>query len=228
MLENFLIFMNHVIDNILNCSLYFKTKFENIYHMGCSHVRKKMSDYLQGYGRLNDMAFAISECDNKNKNKNKNNNNNKDKNKNTNINTNTNTCEDSNQKINLISDDGARKYEMHDVFNRCSKRDINIDGKSYKLCSKSKTYMNRHLIYPDEAKKNHFYKVDVCAKTKTLRGEWVKLIGWKWITKASRLTWYCRLCSNGKYVHTYFIDATTCTNSSSQDLSGIFDKIKLT
>ena len=184
--------------------------------MGCSHVRKKMSDYLQGYGRLNDMAFTISECDNNNNIKN--------------THTNTNTCEDNTQKINLISDAGARKYEMHDVFNRCSKRDVNIDGKSYKLCLKSKTYRNRHLIYPDEAKKNHFYKVDVCAKTRTLRGEWVELIGWKWITKASRLTWYCRLCSNGKYVHTYFIDATTCTNtnSSSQDLSGIFDKIKLT
>ena len=177
--------------------------------MGCSHVRKKMSHYLKGYGPLNGNTFAISEhCFDKTTRDGDNNNNN-------------------NNNFALLTDDITRKYVMHEVFNRCSRRDINIDGTSYKICLTSKTYMNRHLIYPEEAKKNYFYKVDVCAKTRKYHGEWVELIGWKWITKTSRLTWYCRLCSSGKYMHTYFIDATTCTNSS-QDLSGFFDKIKLT
>ena len=130
------------------------------------------------------------------------------------------------EDVHLHTDNKNIQYKMDEIFNRCSNRNIQIDGLGHMLCMDLKTYKNRHLIFPTEAKKNNFYKIDICAKTKIHRGEWIELLGWKWITKAKRITWRCRLLSNGKIVYTYFIDATTC--KSSNDLSFTFSKLALT
>ena len=51
------------------------------------------------------------------------------------------------EDVHLHTDNKNIQYKMDDIFNRCSNRNIQIDGLGHMLCMDLKTYKNRHLIF---------------------------------------------------------------------------------
>ena len=122
------------------------------------------------------------------------------------------------QLFNLRTDSHDKSYNMDDDFNRCSDKHTNVSGEKrilkINVNNKAKfRYKNRHLVYNEDVRINSYYKIDQDAKSKNMQGKWVQLLGGKWMKKMERLAWRCKLIQTGVEIHTFFIDATTVSET---------------
>jgi hypothetical protein len=81
-----------------------------------------------------------------------------------------------------------------------------------------KNYLNRHVVLPNEASNDYYYRVDDSAKNEEYQGLLVEVIGAKWIGSSKKIAWKCKTVGSGQEFYTLFLDATSRIQKSNQDV----------